>query len=94
MGTSVTENREQHRFEIRVDGALAGFATFRLDGGTVTFPHTEIEDRFGGQGLGSTLVRAALDDARDRGWTVVAQCPFVGRFIEDNPEYQDLVAGF
>lgn len=92
MPTTVTEDRAEHRFEIRVDGELAGFTEFSLDGGVATFPHTAIHEQFEGQGLGKTLIRAALDDARDRGWRIVPQCSFVRGFVDKNPEYQDLVA--
>jgi predicted GNAT family acetyltransferase len=37
-------------------------------------------------------VRGALDDARRRGWRIVAQCPFVAHFVTGHPEYADLVA--
>jgi predicted GNAT family acetyltransferase len=44
-----------------------------------------------GRGLGSQMVRHALDWARENEIQVVPSCPFVARFIEDHPEYQDLV---
>ena len=46
----------------------------------------------GRQGLGSELVRAALDDIRTRGLEIVPRCPFVRRYLERHPEYADLVA--
>jgi uncharacterized protein len=92
MTTTVAEIRERQRYEISVDGALAGFTKFSVDGDVATMPHTEIDPRFAGQGLATTLIRAALDDARARGLTVVPRCPFVRAFIEHNADYQDLVA--
>ncbi|MFC7573610.1 GNAT family N-acetyltransferase [Klenkia terrae] len=47
--------------------------------------------RGGHHGLGGTLVRAALDDVRAAGGTVVPQCPFVAGWIARHPEYRDLV---
>jgi predicted GNAT family acetyltransferase len=35
-------------------------------------------------------VRDALDDARGRGLTVHAACPFVAWFIQTHEDYQDL----
>jgi len=92
MATAVTENPERRRYEISVDGTLAGFTRFRVDGDVATMPHTEIDPEYKGQGLATTLIRATLDDARARGLTVVPRCPFVHGFIEKNPAYQDLVA--
>ncbi|HEY0400428.1 MAG TPA: GNAT family N-acetyltransferase, partial [Blastococcus sp.] len=56
------------------------------------FTHTEVDPDAGQDGLGSTLVRAALDDVRGRGGSVVPQCSFVRGWIERHPEYADLVA--
>ena len=68
---TVHDVAERSRFEIHVDGRLAGFAQYRLnDPGLIVFTHTEIDDAFEGRGLGSILVRAALDAARSRGLAV------------------------
>lgn len=92
MTTTVVNNPDQQRYEILVDGILAGFTQTREHGDVVTMPHTEVFDQFEGQGLGSRLVGGALDDLRVRGKLVVAQCPYVARFIDRHPDYADLVA--
>jgi len=88
----VTDNREQLRYEIAVDGELAGFAQYSDRAGVRTFVHTEIDDRLEGRGLASTLIRAALADVRAHGRTVVARCPFVASYLARHPEEQDLLA--
>ena len=88
---SVTNNPDQHRYEIRVDGALAGFAVDHLRGGRHFFVHTEIDDAFGGRGLGSILAREALDDVRAQGAYVIPLCPFIAGWIAKHPDYADLV---
>jgi predicted GNAT family acetyltransferase len=88
---TVADNPEDRRYEIFVDGARAGFATYRLSPGLIAFIHTEIDPALERQGLGTRLVRAALDDARSRGLAVRPVCPFVVDFVERNPEYADLV---
>jgi uncharacterized protein len=91
MTTDVTDNSERQRYELRVDGELAGFAQYARRGGKIMFVHTEVDDRFEGQGLGSTLAKGALDDVRRRGIPVVPVCPFIAAYIERHPEYNDLV---
>ena len=88
---SVVDVPESSRFEIHVEGRPAGFAQYRLTDGLVVFTHTEIDDAFGGRGLGSTLVRTALDTARTRGLAVRPDCPFVRAYVARHPEYLDLV---
>jgi predicted GNAT family acetyltransferase len=88
----VRENPAQHRYEIYEDGTLVGIADYMPVGDQVIFPHTEIDRACRGRGLGEQLVRAALDDVRAKGLSVVPQCWFVREFIDDNAEYRDLVA--
>ena len=92
MATTVSEVPARHRYEISIDGKLAGFTLFTVDGDVAIMPHTEIDPAYKGQGLATTLIETALVDARARGLTVVPRCPFVREFIDDHPEYQDLLA--
>jgi uncharacterized protein len=91
---TVADRPDRGRYELELDGELVGVLTYRLDaaGGVITHRHTEVQPARGRRGLGSELVRFALDDARARGLTVRPQCPFVGAFIDRHPEYADLVA--
>ncbi len=89
----VTDASEQSRFEVHVDGELGGFAQYRDHDGVRSFTHTEIDDAFEGRGLGSALVRTALDTTRDAGLSVLPFCPFVRGWIAKHPDYLDLVPG-
>jgi predicted GNAT family acetyltransferase len=90
-GVQVREVPAAGRFEAHVDGRLAGFVTYLRGPGVVTFEHTEVDPDFEGQGVGSALARAALDQARADGTEVVPACPFVAGWIERHPGYADLV---
>jgi predicted GNAT family acetyltransferase len=89
---AVVHNPGANHYEIHVGNELAGFTAYRVDGEVWVFVHTEIDDRFEGQGLGSKLIAGALDDARSRRIRIKAECPFVASFLERHPEYADLVA--
>jgi uncharacterized protein len=92
MATEVQRNAEQSRYELLVDGELMGIADYQERGNTVIIPHTEIERSRRGQGLGAVMVRLVLDDLRGAGRSVVPACWYVAQFIDEHPEYQDLVA--
>ena len=79
---TVADNADGERYEIRVDGKLAGFVKYRLRPGSIELIHTEINDEFEGRGLGSRLISFALDDARERGLAVLPFCPFVNDYIQ------------
>jgi predicted GNAT family acetyltransferase len=60
--------------------------------GSLRLTHTYVPGEFEGQGIGSALVRAAMEHARREGLTVVPVCPFVKVFVDRNPEYADLLS--
>lgn len=91
MAVVVTNESERDRYEARVDGELAGFAQYRERPGRIAFVHTEVDDRFEGQGVGGELVRHALEDAGERGLAVLPFCPFVKGYIERHDELRELV---
>jgi uncharacterized protein len=90
---TVQDAPERSRYEVTVDGALAGFAVYEnRDDGVRVFTHTEVDDAYEGRGIGSSLARGALDDVRASGRRLVARCPFIASFVRRHPEYGDLVA--
>lgn len=90
----VVHNTDEQRYEIHVDGILAGFTQAKDKSGTdvVVFPHTEVFEQFEGQGLASELVAGALDDVRVRGKKISPKCPYVARFVQKHSDYADLLA--
>ena len=92
METTVTDVPESDRFEIRDGDRVLGVAAYERRGETLVFTHTEVDPEAGESGLGSTLVRAALDEVRSRGGSVVPRCSFVAGWIDRHPDYADLVA--
>lgn len=87
----IRDDEDDHAYVISVDGQQAGKAVYHLRGGRHFFVHTEIDSDFDGLGLGSKLVRYALDDVREKGGVVVPICPFFAAYIKRHDEYQDLV---
>lgn len=88
---AVARNDEAGRYEITVDGELAGFTLFVDRGPQRIFPHTELDDRFAGRGLSSILVRDALADTRTAGLRVVPVCPLVAHYVSKHDEVADIV---
>lgn len=87
----IRDDNEESAYVVDVDGDRAGKAVYRMRDGRHLFVHTEVDDRFSGLGVGTRLVRFALDDVRSQGGTIVPICPFFAAYIKRHPEYEDLV---
>jgi predicted GNAT family acetyltransferase len=81
---------ERHRYELTVDGVVAGISVYRLADDVMVFEHTEVDEAYEGRGLGSRLARFALDDVRARGLRMRIECPFIRTYIRRHPEYDEL----
>ncbi len=92
MSREVRRNEQQSRYEMVVDGEVAGFADYIDRDGVRMFPHTVTSPQHRGQGVAGEVVRAALDEARADGVKVVPACSYVADYIDRHPEYADLVA--
>jgi len=88
--SDIVNNKAQHRYELSVEGHLAA-TYYEIADGVITFVHTEVPPELGGKGIGSKLIKGALDQVKSDGFKVIAQCPFVKAFIGKNPAYQDLL---
>jgi predicted GNAT family acetyltransferase len=89
--TEVRDNKERFRYEIVIDGKVAGFVQYNMRGGRLILVHTEIDDEYEGKGFGTKLAAGALDDIRRRGLQIVPVCPFIESYLQRHPEYDDLV---
>ncbi|MHB1929179.1 MAG: GNAT family N-acetyltransferase [Acidimicrobiales bacterium] len=89
---TVVHDDELHRYEADLGDGVA-MAEYLPAPGGVVFTHTLVPTGHEGQGVGTGLVRSALDDARRRGWRVQARCWFVADFLRRHPEYADLQVG-
>jgi len=87
----VGDDADEGRYLGHIEGTVVASAFYKVRASTWIFTHTEVDEDHSGQGIGSAVVRYALDDVRAKGGKVVPICPFVAAFIKRHPEYQDLV---
>lgn len=88
----ITHNSTTQRFEITIDGITAFLSYQVCDSGVWDYNHTIVPKELGGRGLGSQLVKFALDYAKSENKKIIASCSFVASYVDKHPEYQDLVA--
>lgn len=85
---TVVHNEAEHRFEVHVESHIAELA-YILKEGKITFTHTGVPPELEGNGVGSTLVKTALEYARTNHLKVESFCWFVSAYIERHPEAVD-----
>lgn len=91
MDTEIRDNPDERRYELFVDGAVAGFAAYRVRDGLTVITHSEVGNAYRGQGLGSVLAEGTLNQLREQGARVVPACPFFAKYVSEHPEYEDLI---
>lgn len=88
---TLIDNIYEGRYEMALEGENA-VMEYSKEPGVVILTHTLVPRSCEGQGIGSEMVAAVLDDIRRKGLRVVPSCPFVAAYIERHPEWDDLVA--
>ena len=91
MSIDIQHDPVRKRFTALVDGEPAGFAAYEDAGRVRVFPHTRVFGAHEGKGVGSALVRHALDATRTADLAVRPLCWFVRGWIARHPDYADLV---
>lgn len=92
MTETITRQADPDRFEITIDGTVAGFAAFVDIDDQRVFHHTEIGEEFGGQGLAGKVVQHALEATRAEGKRIVPVCPYVAKFVTKSDEFTDAIS--
>jgi len=92
MDREVRDNPDRSRYEVLVDGKVAGYALYVLHDERITVFHTEVDEAYEGSGLGGFLARGVLDDVKARGLAVEPLCPFLAGYIRRHrDEFLELV---
>jgi hypothetical protein len=91
MDVTVRDNADERRFELLLDGEVAGHAAYRVRDGITVITHSEVDPARRGQGMGNDLARHTLDTLRAQHARIIPSCPFFAHYVAEHPEYADLV---
>jgi predicted GNAT family acetyltransferase len=90
---TIIDAQAAQRYEARSGGDLAGFLDYVAMPGRIALIHTEVLSAYRGKGIGESLARFALDDARRRNLGVIVTCQYVRAYVERHPETHDIIVG-
>lgn len=88
---TVSPNEAAHHYDLMLDGRQVGHINYRDDGERRVILHTQVDDDQTGQGFGTKLIVAALDDIRAKGMRAVTLCPMATKYVTEHRDYADIV---
>lgn len=91
MANPVRDVPEQSRFELSTPDGTA-FIAYHRKQDVLSLDHTEVPESMSGQGIGSALVKGALELIRARNQKVIPRCSFVAHYLEKHPHERELEA--
>ena len=86
MQNHITENIEEHRFEMPVGNELA-FIVYRKEHNKLALVHTEVPEKAEGKGIASALAKFAFEKARQENIKILVYCAFISTYLRRHPEY-------
>lgn len=87
----VKHNNGKHRFETNQEGNLAFVEYQILDNEIMNIYHTEVPEPIEGKGVGSAIMKEALDFARRNNYQVLPTCAFAQSYLMKHPDYRDVL---
>jgi len=87
------ENGKKGFFSVKDEGKQIGKLEYsKLPVGKMTITHTEVDEKFRGEGIAKDLVAATVDHARKNNFKIDPACPYAKKVIDETPEFQDILA--
>ena len=90
MTNQLIDNEELKRYDMPVEGGTP-FIEYIKAQNYVCLNHTEVPKALEGQGLGSAIIKLALETIKQEGKKILPMCPFVRTYIQRHPEWDELV---
>lgn len=88
----VSLNTDKNRFELQIDDAIAVIEFDKIEPNILDLTHTEVPGELSGKGIGSKLVKGALQYIKENNLKFIPSCPFIQKYIANHDEWSDLVA--
>lgn len=85
MAYTLIHNENECKYEYHIDGHIA-YITYDDQEGNMHLTHTIVPDALAGKGLAKILLEDVLNEIEKAGKKAVAQCSYIVKYQEKNPE--------
>ena len=85
------DNVALHQYEFRIGDLIPRIEYIKTKNGEIYLTHTEVPSALEGKGVGSSLVRLALEDIERQQLRLVPLCPCVAGYVPQDPAWKRLV---
>ena len=87
------DDKKNGAFVVLDGDKKAGEMTYVLAGDDkIIIDHTEVDETYGGQGLGKKALLALVEWTRNNNIKVIPLCPFAKAQFDKNPEIKDVLS--
>ncbi|MFT4858046.1 MAG: putative GNAT family acetyltransferase [Planctomycetota bacterium] len=90
MEYQLIDNEKAKQYEFHIEGVITKIEYIKAQS-KIYLTHTEVPKKLEGRGIGSSLVKMALEDIKKKELILVPLCPFVALYIKRHPEWNELV---
>ena len=91
MSYTLIHNEPECKYEYHIDGHIA-YITYDDQDGNMHLTHTIVPEELAGKGLAKMLLEDVLEQIKNANKKAVAQCSYIVKYQEKNPEKSDLFA--
>ncbi|RYD57168.1 MAG: N-acetyltransferase [Sphingobacteriales bacterium] len=86
----VVDNSEKQQFQVELPDDIA-LLQYRWKENMLALMHTEVPEKYEGQGIASALAKHAFSYAANTGKKVLPYCAYIAMYLKRHPEYDNLV---
>ena len=91
MSYTLVHNIDECKYEYHIDSHIA-YITYDDQNGNMHLTHTIVPEALAGKGLARTLLEDVLQEIKKADKKAVAQCSYIVKYQEKNPEASELFA--
>jgi len=92
MSYQLIDNEVLNQYEFQIEAYTPKIEYIKNKQQQIFLTHTEVPRALEGKGIGAALVKATLEDVKEKELSLVPLCPFVAAYIKRHPEWKSILS--